>query len=415
MRARPHLLLAIVAVLAVLGAVALDVETAPAQSRDDACAIEDPHGVMSHWYRRLAAAERGGSDAVARALMYGESTNATDRVSGKLRELLQRRFGDAGKGFVPIAPGWPAQGHRHVEWDHEGRWRTWVVNRRNGPLDRYGLGGVIATNRHEGAKALFATVDDSPVGNRVSRYELFYQAWPGGGDVALRVDGGAHREISTRSDTVADRVHAIEVSDGPHLLEVEAASPSEEVRLYGVVMERDRPGVVVDGLMLVGAFTRVLLQFDQEHWARQIELRQPDLMVFWMGGNDAVSKTTGFSSSRYVDQYSTALSRARRGRPEASCLVVGVLDAAERRDGHVRTLRRIPRVVDAQRQAALGAGCAFFDLFEAAGGHGTMRRWRHTSPRYAEGDYEHLTVAGAEHVGEMLYEELMRGYQARGR
>jgi len=384
-------------------------DRAPAGNDGDAPpAIEDPSGSMAHYYGRLRAAARRQPGAVARMALYGESTNATDRVTSALRRRLQQRFGDAGKGWVPIAPGWPAQRHQDVTWSQEGRWRTWVVNRNDGPLSRYGLGGVVATNRTAHPRATFATTDSGRGGRAVSRYRLFYQAWPDGGDVALAIDSGAPTTLRTAATEVADRVHEISVSDGAHRLEVGVGSG--QVRLYGVVMERNRPGAVVDGLMLVGAFTRVLLHFDPDHWQRQVALREVDLLAFWLGGNDSVSRTTGFSYGRYVQTYAEALRRARRGRPQASCLVVSVIDAGENVDGAIRTVPRVPRVVAAQRDAARQAGCAFFDLFEAAGGSGTMRRWRSAAPRLAEGDYEHLTQAGARRVGEILYQAVAKGY-----
>ena len=125
-------------------------------------------------------------------------------------------------------------------------------------------------------------------------------------------------------------MHHIEVADGAHELEIRPGDERPN-RLYGVVMERDQPGVVVDGLMLVGAFTRVLGHFDAEHWAGQIALRNPDLLVFWLGGNDATSRTTGFSRRRYVPNYVSSIRRARDGRPEASCLVVSVMGLGRHR------------------------------------------------------------------------------------
>jgi len=379
-----------------------------AESREAGHDVVDPEASLRHFYTRLRAAERGEQDAIARVMVYSESTNAADRVTSALRRLLQHRFGDAGKGWVPISPGWPYQRHRDVEWSQEGRWRTWVVNRHDGPLGRYGLGGVVATNRHQSARAYFGTSSSGPIGRSVSRYRLFYQAYPEGGDVSLRVDGAGPVTVSTRSDNVEDRVHDLRIADGAHRLEL--APAGGDLRLYGVVMERERPGVVVDGLMLVGAFTRVLLHFDPDHWRRQVELRQPDLMVFWLGGNDAISRTSGFSRQRYTRQYAEAVRRARRGRPRASCVIMSVLDAAEEVDGAIRTRRRIPRVVRAQRDVARETRCAFFDLFGATGGEGTMRRWRRSSPRLAQGDYKHLTRAGAQEVGQTVYRALMRGY-----
>lgn len=109
--------------------------------------IVDPSGAMDHFHQRLEAVARGRPGALARIAVYSDSFNGVDLVTSALRQALQARFGDGGKGFVPIAPGWPSQRHQDVDWNHHRDWLTYVVNRGRGPGDRYGLGGVMAYNR----------------------------------------------------------------------------------------------------------------------------------------------------------------------------------------------------------------------------------------------------------------------------
>ena len=356
--------------------------------------IEDPAGTMDHFHRALRASARREPGAITRIAVYADSLNASDRITSTLRHAMQDRFGDGGKGFVPIVPGWPYQVHQDVEWERRGGWRTDVVNTRGAEGDRYGLGGVLARNAGLGSRAIF--------GADASWYRLFYQAWPEGGEVVLRVDGARESRVPTRADAIDDRVYTLDVASGEHELELRVEDG--EARLYGVAIENDGPGVVVDALMLVGAFTRVLSHFDGDHWAKQIALRETDLLVFWLGGNDAASHTTMLDPEQYADVYATSIAAARAGRPEASCLVVAPLDSRDARRN------RVSRLVEAQREVALKTGCAFFDAYAATGGAGTMVRWQRTSPRLAETDGKHLTNPGARVVGTLLYQALLRSY-----
>lgn len=366
--------------------------------------IEDPDGrAMRHFHRRLLDAAQGREGTLARIAVYGTSLMGADRVTSTLRGAMQARFGDGGKGFVPIAPGWRYQRHRDVRWEHEG-WRTWVVNRGNGPLDRYGYGGVVAESRGARSVARFATLE----GGAVSRFALMYQAHPEGGELALRVDDEPPRALSTRAGAPEDRTLEVDVAEGPHRLEVRAAEGAS--RLYGVVMERDGPGVVVDALMLIGALTRVLLHYDEPHLRAQIAEREPDLLLFWLGSNDAAAGSVGFVRERYVTDYREVIRNVRAGRPGASCLVMSILDVGERESGAIRTRRRVPRIVDAQREVARAEGCAFFDAYRAFGGEGTMRRWYAASPRLVETDLGHLTESGTRVVGRMLYKAILADF-----
>src|SRR5512145_1924487 len=95
----------LIAALSWAGAAAA--EPAPAKTP----AIEDTHGSMAHVYARFAAAARREPGATVRISVYADSINGWDGVTSELRHALQARFGDAGRGFVHIAPGWEYQHH----------------------------------------------------------------------------------------------------------------------------------------------------------------------------------------------------------------------------------------------------------------------------------------------------------------
>src|SRR5690606_37380233 len=103
----------------------------------------------------------------------------------------------------------------------------------------------------------------------------------------------------------------------------------------------------------------------EPHLRAQVAEREPDLLLFWLGSNDAAASSVGFSRERFVRDYREVIRRVHAGRPEASCLVMSILDVGERGDGAIRTRRRVPRIVEAQREAALAEGCAFFDAYQA--------------------------------------------------
>lgn len=376
--------------------------------------IEDPHHSMRGFYQQLARVARD-EPVLARLSVYGTSTNGADRMTSQLRRRMQERFGDGGKGWVPIAPGWRFQRHQDVEWESD-HWDTFVVNRGDAPMDYYGFGGVLAVSEHHGAYSQIGTVEGDGPGTAVGVYRLFYQAWPEGGLMSVQVDEGRRRTIDTHADQVEDRVETIEVSDGAHQLSVRAEQNDEgeggreDLRLYGVTMERPGPGVVVDGLALIGAFTRVLRLFDREHLARQVRQRDPNLVVFWMGANDAVSESVAFVPSRYRTHYRGILRRFQDANPGMSCMVMSILDKGERVGGRIRTRPRVPRLVEVQREVALAEGCAFFDTYEAMGGDGTMARWYRNSPRLVTDDLGHLTASGSRIMGTLVYRALLKGY-----
>src|SRR5262245_14980939 len=67
--------------------------------------IEDPSGhALDHFFDALGKAESG--QAVARVSHYGDSPITNDGITSTIRRQLQRRFGDAGHGFILIDKPW---------------------------------------------------------------------------------------------------------------------------------------------------------------------------------------------------------------------------------------------------------------------------------------------------------------------
>jgi len=166
--------------------------------------------------------------------------------------------------------------------------------------------------------------------------------------------------------------------------------------------------VVVDALMYLGADVGMMSHFDADHLETQTRFRQPDLMIFWLGANDVYARA--FTQEWMVDHYGRFIANLRAGRPEASCLVVGSLDKG-RRDGEtIRSRPRVPHVVAAQEATARAQGCAFFNLYDATGGEGSVARWHRASPRLVAPDLLHLTQAGARRVGSILLVTLLGSY-----
>jgi len=370
--------------------------------------IEDPSGkALSAFYESLAHTAEGRDGAVTRIAHWGDSTIAADDVTGTLRRRLQKRFGDAGHGFLLVGKGTLPYRHKDVKWDEP---RNWNVNsvisdeRRDG---RYGYGGFLQRGA-PGAKATFGTVDTGPVGTAMSRFELWYQAHPEGGQVEVAVDGGAPLAVPMRAPAVEDRWWSTEMPDGPHQVALKVAGGGD-ARVYGVSLERKGPGVVYDSLGIVGARANRLLNADPAHLAEQVKHRSPDLLVIAFGGNEAGDER--MNMEKYREGLARVVRAIRAGRPEASCLLLAPLDQGEVAPrGGVRTMPTIPKIVESQRVVAAAEGCAFFDTWTAMGGNGAMGRWYKSRPRLGWGDYRHASPAGYEVIGNLFYKALLKGF-----
>jgi lysophospholipase L1-like esterase len=383
------------------------VRIAPSELEGLVLELEDPEGrAMAPFYEALVHTAEREAGAITRVAHYGDSSIAGDGITMTLRRRFQQRFGDAGHGFILIARG--TMPYHHVDVDHTASddW-TLVQLIRSGLRDHlYGYGGVQYRGA-SGDSARFETSDRGPIGHTVSRFELWFQRHPRGGRVDLSVDRGERVEVSTRGEEVSDDWHVLEVPDGDHRLDLRASGGGES-RLYGMVLEREGPGVVYDSLGMVGARARRMLGYDPEHFRRQHAHRGTNLIVLGFGGNDADDART---AEQFESDFRRVARMVRRARPEAACLLMAPLDQAQRDDrGAIETIDQVPIIVEAQRRAALAEGCAFFDTYGAMGGEGAMRRWYRSTPRLAFADFRHATPEGYRVIGNMLYKALLKGF-----
>lgn len=362
---------------------------------------------LDPFYARLMRTDVGYEGAVTRVIHWGDSAIANDHVSSSLRELMQRRFGDAGHGFHLLAKPNASYRHKGIRFSDGEAWSRCYIIKGCKQDGLYGLGGTTVWSAG-GARTIFRTEEERAYGRKASRIELWYRTDARGGDVRVRVDDDDPVLTSTRAEDEHDAWVSIDVEDGPHRFEVRAQGGGR-VRLYGVVIERDTLGVVWDGMAQLGAFTNRMLNFNAEHLRVQIEHRDPALLVFQFGGNDLLLSRRDIS--RFSDQFRQVLAMFRGKDSPPACLVVAPVDHGERKGGRIVSVDMMEPIIEAQREVALASGCAFFDTREAMGGDGSVARWRRANPPLISGDLSHLTEAGQAAVGKMIYLALMEGYR----
>ena len=369
--------------------------------------IEDPSGhALDAFFARLAKTDRKEPGAVTRILHYGDSTIASDYISGTVRRRLQSRFGDAGHGFILIANPWEWYFHNDVTHASDGEWKA---SRLAGPtaLDgMYGLGGVSFTS-YGGGIAWFGAASRGDYGRNVSRYDLYYLEQPGGGTVEITMRGRAVERFSTRGDGKASRVHAVHVDDGENKIGVRSAGGGP-VRLFGVALERDMPGVVYDALGSHAAMAVYWQRQDRAHWKDQMALRDPALIVFQYGTNE--SDLWRLDRDVYEKALAGLIDELHEVAPSASVLVVSPLDRAEVQSGKLATKPVILDLIAIQRRVALSHGAAFWSTFDAMGGSGSMAQWVKARPQLAGQDLTHPTPLGAEVLGDMLSDAVLRAF-----
>lgn len=335
---------------------------------------------------RLGATLARARTERVRVAMWGDSLTAAGQWPLALGDSLQERLGDGGPGFVLPAPhgrGWAPLDYRACAG---GTWATASA----GP--QVGIGGQAAASSTAGA---FAWVESRVP---VDQVELQYLRRPGGGRLAVELDG--QRILAASTDGAAGPAGLLlRVPRGPHRLGVRVEAG--EVRLLGAAMETAGPGVVVDGLGVVGRTARSWLGPDPALMKALLGRRPVDLMLLSLGTND--SAAPAWSEEGYRADLRALLERARSLLPDAACVLVAPPDRAMKVIGSRWAVwRRIDAVTAIQREMAPDFGCATWSAQAAMGGPASAFAWRLHQPPWMGGDLLHLSAAGYTELGRRL-------------
>jgi lysophospholipase L1-like esterase len=372
---------------------------------DDTC-LDGPGGdaACKHWamdafYAAVASEKKGTLGRAVRVSWYGDSVIANDAIPGRLRKQLQGELGDGGPGFVFAVPPHRFNEHEAITRSVGGTWALHAISMTPTPDGLYGPGGATAETFDGGRSTI------KLVAGRVTSLELYYLAQPHGGTVTIR-SGGAEL---VHADTAADQKapgFAAATTTGVAKLDLDTRG---KVRLFGLTLENGK-GAVVDNLGVVSVNVKSWQNADADHWSAELAHRGADLVLVMLGANEAQWLAPGDQDTKdYQGRYEKVLAPIRKGRPDASCLVVSPTDQAESRDGDYVSRPVMPLLVDAQRKAAHAQGCAFFSTYDWMGGKGSAAKWFRKG--LVGSDFQHLTQKGANKLADGLFDALMTGAQ----
>jgi len=369
-------------------------------------AIEDRDG---HSMRALheALARAAAGEGQARLMFFGASHVASDLFTGYIRHQLQSRYGDAGHGFVvPVHP-WRTYRHEDVRIESDGkRWKTHRIRVGDTEVERLGIAGLAMESKRPGSFGAVTTEGEGATGRNASFFEVYYMSQPHGGDMEVWIDGRKARRVSTQSPKISTGYAKFRVPDAPHRFEIRTLS-KRPVWLFGVAVERDNPGVIVDTLGINGSRARYQLLWDDAIFREQLRRRKPDLVVLAYGTNESGDDSP---IEDYERDLRSVVGRVRETVPEASCLLIGPSDRpiqVEERVFEDRT--RTMKLVEVQHRVALELGCGFFDLVAFQGGALSMVQWAANDPAYASQDHIHYSRVGYQRLGEVLLAALLEG------
>ncbi|MBU1383702.1 MAG: hypothetical protein KKG14_04430 [Alphaproteobacteria bacterium] len=362
-------------------------------------------------FEALAATEAGTPDGLVHILQLGDSHTAADRITGKVRAVLQGRFGDGGRGVLP--PGVPYDGYSpmQVEVTATG-WRTTQAALTYPGFEPFPVGLTNVWETRTDADSRLTLRPETP--GRVTEIRLCWEA-PGG--VVLSDEDETWVVEAERKGWWLS-CGGVRPATPPGVLVARPADPERpQVKLDHIRLTRAGPGVVVSNLGMVGATLADLAARTEEVVIDELAEWRPELIILAYGVNEGFDD--GLDPVAYERLLRGQIVRLRLRAPGASLMILGAPDAL--RSGtaggcSADRLRAPPPslavVRDVQRRVAADTGVAFWDWHGRMGGDCAADRLAQRAEPYMRGDRVHFTGAGADWIGGVMAGDLLAAYEA---
>lgn len=338
-----------------------------------------------------------------RIAYFGDSFIEGDILTADLRALLQERFGGCGVGYVDITSRVtffrPTVSHTFSGWESHAWTDSTGFDRQ-----QQGLSGHYFRARRGAYVELCGRSDYASHLDTCSRASFFFAGGEREVQLSVRLNGEkTRRRVFPSSDRL--QMAVVEGTMGRVRWTVEQAD--ESAVFYGLCLD-DVRGISLDNLSLRGSSGLSIRTIPESTLCAFGELRPYDLIVLQYGLN--VATEYGRDYNRYVAGMHTVIERLKRAFPQASVLLVGVGDRDHRdENGRLCTMPGIKNLLRYQQRLAADEKIAFWNLFEAMGGEGSMARLAEAEPSLANRDYAHINFRGGKYLARLLYEALMHG------
>lgn len=371
---------------------------------------------LAYFFDALGKTQLDG--AGVRILHYGDSQIEGDRVTGYLRSRMQRVFGGAGVGMQcvvpPVSPPFGLSIQSGAGW----KYHSIMPATKRKKEFHYGLAGSVCQygqevedaetgeTRYQGSVEITRKLSAGS-GMRFSHVRVFIHTAQSPCRVDLQQGDSTLWEASIGA---LPSVQQVVVPISPQLSKFSLSFSSAALADVLALSFEGEGGVQVDNVPLRGSSGGDFTAINDTVFREMASFLHPKLVLLQFGVNVVPGQMEAYGF--YREMLKRQIARLRGLLPGVTFIMLGVSDMGMKEEDDFISYPNIPKVRNAQRQAALESGIAFWDTYLAMGGANSIVAWVNAEPPLATADYVHFTPRGARFIGEMFYSALMQAYEA---
>lgn len=368
-------------------------------------AMPEPHYLDTLWAAAEQAQEEGRT---LRILHYGDSQIEMDHMTGRLRAAMQQTFGGGGPGMIPFSTITPSPSVRQSttgELIHLSSFGDSTVKRSRGDYGpmmqcfRMATGNVSMTLKASTMKSVDERV------KHISSIALIYNSH--NPHLSATASDRQHKGVSLERNAIEGGIGRLEwqLDSACNNIRVDVNGSAD---LYALLAD-DGYGVAVDNIPMRGCSGQQFTLVPVEKLAAAYRQMDIGLIILQFGGNSVPYFKTASQISTYCRSIGRQIDHVHASCPKAKILFIGPSDMSTRINGTLQTYPLLPQLIDSLSATALAHDAAFWSIYNAMGGEGSMIEW--VKQGLAGSDYIHFSQRGADKMGDLLWQALYANYR----
>lgn len=327
-----------------------------------------------------------------RIAYFGDSMIEGDLICQTLRDLLQKKWGGSGVGFVPVTS--IVAGFRQTASTmSNGNWKDESFKDKKKNL--YISGHVFSSSNGS------IILKDNVVNDSTATTEKSLLCGWANNEKTISYN---NKKISFTPQKKVNRI----LLDKSFEKKATVTISDPTIPIYGISFESEN-GIIVDNFSFRGISGIEFSSIDNDMLSAIAAENDYDLIIFQYGVN-VLYKPNDINFNWYAKAMAPIIKNFKKSFPNSDFLLISTADRAFRYDGEYKSAVGIDSLVKLQAKVAFDAHICFYNLFQTMGGKNAIVKWVQKNPPLAGKDYVHPNSLGAKILGEKLFDAILNDY-----
>lgn len=350
-----------------------------------------------------------------RIIHYGDSQLEGDRITGYLRNRLQKMYGGSGPGFIPIK-----QAYHQISAvvKHSNTWERHAIfdpNQEKFSHKKYGA--FLSSSRFTPVYTDSLQIDSLPITTAsitIKKSTIAYQKFRafvniglhyGNCDYPIQISVFEKGQLLQQDSLLTDgkyHNYNIKLPRTPSDLKIELKG-KVSADFFGVTLD-GTSGIQIDNVAMRGASGTIFTRNNNANFKSMLTELDPKIMILQFGGNTVPYIKDSIGVKNYTNRLRNQINWLRRRKSDMSFIFIGPTDLATSVNGKMVTYDMLPYLNKQLKELCNTNNIAYWDMFHAMGGKNSISFW--VKENLVGGDYIHFTPKGTKYISELFFTAL---------